>query len=245
MRRSSYIVVVAVKRPLAQDRRQLAEHRQRHRRGAELVPHAVAVAARVLERGARQRDHLPAHRGPRLAVRELRGSEDLAATRRLAHLDAHALGERLRLAGKPPAFRAPLRCQLAQFDARRRAELTGSQAHQALAARPAAGTVDGQCHRRTRYRGEERVVTGDLDGDADGLYEDLVHGDTSFRAGENMALAERWRTMLAMYLTRSVDGATASKGGHGCVCGRRHLAGQRAETLGDSLPHVVQKTAAP
>ena len=168
-----------MKRSLAQDRRQPADHRQRHRRGAELVSHALAVAAGVLERRSRQRDHLSTHGRTRLAVRELRGGEDLAATSRLAHFDAHALGERLRLAGKPPAFRAPLRCQLAQFDARRRAELTGSQAHQALAARTAAGTVDGQCHRRTRYCGEERIVPSDLDRDANGLYEDLVHGWTS------------------------------------------------------------------
>ena len=160
---------------LAQHRGKPAQYRERHSGGAQFVPHPLAIAPRVVEGGARQRDSLLAHGRPGLAMGESRGREDLPATRGLAHLDADPGGERSGLTGQSPAFGALLRRHLAQFGTRRLAELAGTETHQALATGPTAGTVDGQVYGGVGYRGQECVASGDFDGHADGFYEDLVH----------------------------------------------------------------------
>ena len=137
--------------------------------------YAFEVAARVADdRRVEPRRH-PRDGGPGPAVVQTARGEDAPPAARLAHLDADARRRRARLAGQAPAGVAQLLGHLAQLDLGRRRELAGSQAHEALAACPAAGADVRHLDADARERVHERLALGDLERHPDRFDEDLRH----------------------------------------------------------------------
>ncbi len=137
--------------------------------------HALEVTARVADDRRVELRGDPGDRGVRAAVVKPARREDAPPAAGLAHLDADARRRGVRLAGQAPAGVAQLLGHLAPLDLRRRRELAGAEPHEALAARPAAGTDVGHLDRDARERVHERLALGDLERHPDRLDEDLGH----------------------------------------------------------------------